>query len=139
MIHLIYVSAATKIMDKDSLLELLEQARERNKAQQVTGMLLYANYSFLQVLEGDAKDVDEIYQAIVKDNRNAGNTVVQRKEINKRSFANWSMAFKALSQAEIDKLEGFSEFLMNKTDAEYLTQSATGIAKLLNSFKDSLR
>ena len=47
------------------LLFLLEQSRTRNQKQHITGMLLYLNGTFIQVLEGAEKDVNEIYAAIV--------------------------------------------------------------------------
>lgn len=139
MIHLIYVSSATQNMDEASLLSLLAQARERNKQQEVTGMLLYGNGNFLQVLEGKAPDVDEIYHSITQDDRNIGNIVVQRKAISARNFPDWSMAFKALNKKQIIEAEGYSDFLLTKTAPELIAKNEVGIISLLMSFKDSLR
>ena len=60
MIHLIYVSSATREMTEEDLIFLLEQSRNRNLRQHVTGMLLFVGGNFIQVLEGDDKDVEEI-------------------------------------------------------------------------------
>jgi len=80
-------------MSDEDLLLLLEQSRNRNKRQNVTGMLLYVSGNFFQVLEGDIKDVEEIYEAIVKDERNKGNIVILKENIKERTFPNWSMGF----------------------------------------------
>ena len=55
MIHLCYVSTATRLMTQADLLDLLATARQRNKACDVTGMLLYKDMSFVQILEGAAE------------------------------------------------------------------------------------
>jgi hypothetical protein len=49
---LVYVSSATKPFSPDELSELLAQARVDNAALGITGMLLYSNGNFMQVLEG---------------------------------------------------------------------------------------
>ena len=48
MIHLIYVTSATKEMTDEELLYLLEQSRSRNLKQDVTSMLLYAGGNFFR-------------------------------------------------------------------------------------------
>jgi len=54
LIQLIYVSAATNRFNPAELRELLRLARLKNQQLDVTGMLLYHEGSFLQVLEGPA-------------------------------------------------------------------------------------
>ena len=60
-------------------------------------MLLYAGGNFFQVLEGDEKDVEEIYKDIVDDERNKGNILILKENIKKRRFPYWSMGFKHIS------------------------------------------
>ena len=55
MIQLAYVSNASRLMSSASLSMLLRQARASNKRHDITGMLLYKDGSFLQVLEGPAE------------------------------------------------------------------------------------
>ena len=52
MIQLIYASYATREMSNEDLIDLLEKSRQRNSRQNITGLLLYAEKKFLQVLEG---------------------------------------------------------------------------------------
>ena len=63
LMHLVYVSCATRDFSDDELRFLLKQSRDKNLRQNVTGMLLYAKDTFFQVLEGNASDVYEIYRA----------------------------------------------------------------------------
>ena len=110
MIQLIYVSSATSDMTEEQLYELLIQAQERNKNQNITGMLLYGNGNFMQMLEGDKQDVDEIYSSIKRDSRNSGNIILQRKDIDQRYFPEWTMGFKLLSNNDISKNSSYSNF-----------------------------
>ena len=52
MKQIIYISSAAKKMDDDDLLDILKTSRENNKKNDISGMLLYDNGSFIQVLEG---------------------------------------------------------------------------------------
>ncbi len=54
MIHLCYVSTAKYLMTQEELLKLLNVARQSNSKLGITGMLLYKDMSFLQVIEGEA-------------------------------------------------------------------------------------
>jgi hypothetical protein len=51
--HLIYESQVTRPFSKPELVNLLQQARQFNEANGITGLLLYTpDGRFLQVLEG---------------------------------------------------------------------------------------
>ncbi|MEM7292409.1 MAG: BLUF domain-containing protein [Pseudomonadota bacterium] len=93
------------------MVDLLEQARDRNKRQGVTGVLLYAEGIFFQVLEGEERDVDDVYAAILRDGRNRNNILSRKRPINVREFGTWLMGFKRLSNAALESLDGFSDFL----------------------------
>jgi hypothetical protein len=57
MYQIIYASEATESFSSDQLAELLTTARRRNRINCQTGMLVFCNQQFLQVLEGDPADV----------------------------------------------------------------------------------
>jgi hypothetical protein len=56
-------------MTSSDLSRLLEECREYNAAHGVTGMLLYSNETFVQVLEGDDRVIDELLDHIEEDPR----------------------------------------------------------------------
>lgn len=135
MIHLVYVSSGTREFTHRDLVALLEQSRRRNLRQDVTGMLLYAGGNFIQVLEGLASDVDEIYASIEKDERNTGNVLLKRERIPERSFPDWSMGFNWLSDQAVKYTPGFSDFLNRKMTATELHQADIAL-ELLYQFKE---
>jgi len=134
MIHLIYFSSATKEMGEDDLISLLEESRDRNKRQNVTGMLLYKDGAFLQVLEGEAKDVDEMYQCICFDERNAGNYLVERKEIEERNIPQWSMGFENLNNYQPDDLGAYSTIFKKGATPEEIAKHKDLAVSLLLKF-----
>ena len=122
-------------MSEDDLLYLLEQSRARNLEQNVTGMLLYLKDMFLQVLEGEKKDVDEIYKAIVKDKRNTGNIVIEQEVISERTFPDWSMGFRRLTKEDKDDVAGYTEFLEKEMTPEQIANKSDEVVSLLYLFK----
>lgn len=135
MIHLIYVSTATREMSDEDLLLLLEQSRSRNQKQHITGMLLFLNLTFIQVLEGAEKDVDEIYEDIVKDDRNTGNIIIERAEIRERTFPDWTMGFKRLTKDNSAEIAGYTEFLDREMTPEKIANQSNKAINLLYNFK----
>ena len=93
MIQLVYASAATKTFTPEALRLLLGKARARNATFGVTGMLLYHNGSFLQVLEGPEAGVDRILASILKDPRHTTARTLSRAQVAVREFEAWSMGF----------------------------------------------
>ena len=93
MFYLIYVSSATKLMDDDDLLALQRQASEYNNKTSVTGMLLYQDGTFMQMLEGEKKTVLNLYDKIQTDARHKGIITILQGNIAERNFQNWSMGF----------------------------------------------
>ena len=99
MFYLIYVSSAIKLMHDDELLLLLEKARENNSRLGITGMLLYKEGNFMQMLEGEKKTVLELYDAIKKDERHKDIVTIVSGDIKERNFENWTMGFYDMNKA----------------------------------------
>lgn len=87
MIQIAYISSATEPMSTQDLLRLLQSCRQNNADRGVTGMLLYGNGTFLQVLEGEERIIDELLDHIEQDPRHTGMQVIQRKAIKQREFS----------------------------------------------------
>jgi hypothetical protein len=58
LIHCIYASSGAPEFHEADIPALLQTTRENNARLDVTGMLLYVQGSFFQVLEGPAEKVD---------------------------------------------------------------------------------
>lgn len=133
--RLVYVSAATELLSKPDLLDLLSRAREKNQRQGVTGLLLYKDGDFIQLLEGERDAVKALYQTILKDPRHTGATVMLEGETETRLFTDWSMGFRDLSDPAVQATPGFSQFMNTRRVAERVKHDPTGCLTLLNLFK----
>jgi hypothetical protein len=110
MFQLIYVSQACLQMDEASLRELLSHSRGKNARQDITGMLLYQNGNFMQVLEGSREAVLSLMASIRADLRHTSVVVIQEVDRPAREFANWTMAFHHIDESTL-KQPGFSDYI----------------------------
>lgn len=97
MFQLVYVSSATAPFSREELKEILLNSRDTNNQMDVTGLLLYNDGNIIQVLEGEEAAVREIFDRIAKDPRHHDVTVLVEVPITERSFADWSMGYRDLS------------------------------------------
>lgn len=117
MHYLVYVSSASHLMAEAELTALLETSRRRNTEDGLSGMLLYKDGSFMQVLEGSESAVDQTFARIEQDSRHGGIIVLRQGETEARGFPDWSMGFRTVSAADLARLPGFVS-LGNETFTE---------------------
>ena len=127
-IQLAYVSAATRPIDEAELAELLRVARCNNEKLGISGLLLYQDQSFIQVLEGPEAAVDATFSKIEADDRHEESRVIYRGTTDEAIFEGWSMGY--MSTTKVDDLpEGFHPFLRSGfrrklDDEEYVVRNA---------------
>lgn len=108
---LIYVSIATEAFRENQLLEILVVSRANNVRDGLTGMLLYKDRRFMQLLEGTEPAVRETYARILLDSRHRDSTVLLEGLVDERDYTDWSMAFQHLDHEVARATPGFSPFL----------------------------
>lgn len=131
---LAYTSVATHKMTHAELHALLASARLSNQTHHITGILLYMDDCFFQVLEGEEQQVDALYDKICLDKRNHHVTKLIREAISQRSFTEWSMSYEHVTRAEMATFTGLTDYL----DQDHLgfNGMAEGRAReLIESFK----
>lgn len=133
-ISLAYVSSAIHPMTNDALRDLLSSARKKNKGFDITGMLLYRDSFFIQVLEGEPEYVTIVYNRIKQDPRHNNVTLIYSESITDRAFDEWSMGFNILDDASLKNMEGFSNFLA-KPSYEFFSTSLSDTKNLLFDFR----
>lgn len=136
LFQIVYTSTATKPFTKEQLVALLKGSVERNKRVGITGLLLYQNDHFMQVLEGEEDAVIALYTKISRDPRHHHIIPLIHERIENRFFPDSAMAFRHLDAAEGAKLMGYSEFLNVASDGELLRPDLPQCRRLLFLFKD---
>jgi hypothetical protein len=89
--RIIYHSIAAPEMDRAALFRLVYHARVANERRGLTGVLLFADGRFLQVLEGPTWKLIATFETIRRDLRHSNVTVVDERSIPAPLFRRWSM------------------------------------------------
>lgn len=112
---LVYMSVATDDLTDDQLVAVLREARLRNDALGVSGILLAKGGRFMQVLEGPAWSVEDRFAAILRDPRHQDVQSLSRESIEARRFDGWSMAFGNPTDEDLRVEPGFNTFLTERS------------------------
>lgn len=109
LVSLVYTSTASQPFRETALAELLATCRRLNAARDVTGMLLYREGRFIQILEGARSAVEGLVDVIRRDGRHHDLRVLLEEQIPARRFANWTMGYRAFRGAGDDSPDGYRD------------------------------
>lgn len=126
-------------MKDEELVELLRKSHQKNVPEDITGMLLYKDGSFMQVMEGPEENVFRLYNRILEDPRHKGIITLLKGPLEKREFGNWSMAFQNIDKLSPEDRAASSSFLNEPFTKEAFGPNPHNAMKLLLSFKEKLR
>lgn len=107
MKNIVYVSTAVKLMHENQLFDILHNARQHNAALNISGILLYSEGTFIQVLEGKDSVIDALYSRIEADRRHKSVVKLIDEPIAEKSFSQWLMGFTVTDNAKTEKLLGY--------------------------------
>lgn len=139
VLRLTYSSQAVEPFDEAALVSLLAHAREKNTRMGLSGMLLYAAPTFLQVLEGDPEVVESVYAEIEADPRHDEMRVLLRETEVERLFGDWTMGFVQADREMLESIEGLNGFLQTEVRVHTETrEDAEDVraAKILEQFRE---
>ncbi len=132
---LAYTSIASHHMTHEELLTLLSQSRKNNLPTDITGMLLYMEGCFFQVLEGEVDQLERLYEKISKDPRHHDVMKLILEPIETRSFSNWSMGFQHITKEELSSITGLTDFLDRENNG-FEGLEITRARKLIEYFRE---
>lgn len=114
---IVYTSVATVPVEKHVLRDILSASTRNNNKLELTGLLLYFDGTFVQVLEGPSENVDLMIGRIRKDHRNKDMIILMENEIEEREFSQWDMGFKHV-YPKYDAYEDLKTFRMDDIKGE---------------------
>jgi hypothetical protein len=115
--ELIYRS--TMVGDSEHELKpILESSVKHNQLNGITGMLLYFQGGFMQVLEGRDQEVMETYARICADTRHQRTSILSIRILKHRIFGQWSMGFKHVNPSEIAQFPQLEQIYNLKTEVD---------------------
>jgi len=136
--RLIYSSAATREMGRADLEQMLDESRLRNARRGITGVLVFSDGVFLQVLEGEKDDVEDLMERIRLDPRHRDVKVFHEEETDHRVFPTWRMAYLSPRAEDVSAWAGLegstsieSVLATVRKDPERVPRVLTGLVEAL--------
>ena len=123
LVRLIYASRAAGAVNAEVLMPIMKASRAKNAAAGITGVLVFSDGVFLQLLEGGRNAVSALYNRIACDTRHRDVVLLAYDEVDERRFAGWSMGQANLSRLNPGILLKYSERAV--LDPYSLTSKAT--------------
>ncbi len=117
--QLLYESIATTSMTLEDVINMLEKCNQQNYEIRLSGLLVFHNHRFMQLLEGSKSSVDFIMQKIRKDTRHSNLKILHESESMERSMGAWAMAF-TMNTSNVEALSAYP-FFLSITDAREIT------------------
>lgn len=134
--QLAYISTACDCLKLDDIHNILNCSKENNKDINITGILIYCNKHFFQILEGDKEEIKELFERIAIDCRHDNVIKIQEGYVEERKFGNWSMAFKSYNK-ELKDLDNFNnEQFYSYINKQLETNDQNVSLKILADFFD---
>ncbi len=135
LVHCIYCSASTSgAFSPADLTALLAECRQKNAKAGLTGMLLYSEGTFFQVLEGDRPVVEKLLDKLTHDKRHARLTKIVLEPIAQRAFSDWTMGYAKVTRQQLADIPGLSDFFAR--GQSYMDLGEGRAKTLLNAFKE---
>ncbi|TMA79386.1 MAG: BLUF domain-containing protein [Deltaproteobacteria bacterium] len=132
---LVFVSSAVGLLDREVLVALLRVCRTNNARLGITGMLLYDGGNFIQMIEGPAARVDELYETIRADPRHTQITTLLEGPLETRQFETFTMGFDNPGDLSVEDRAAYSDFLHAATKPPRFGTKPHRALRLLLSFR----
>ena len=136
--RIIYVSAARELFSDEEIVNLLGVSRRNNREADITGLMIYHEGNFFQVLEGPEEEVSALYDRICSDSRHRQQILLWQGSVGERAFPDWRMGFSRFEQVAAAERDGMQP-LEDVVAAREENVSDAVVKLLMDSFLSSFR
>lgn len=133
--QMVYVSKARPGLATADVEQILDIARQKNHALDITGFLLFNGKTFVQLLEGPPENVTRLYGQIEPDDRHKQTRILLEHRATSRLLSSWAMAY---SYTEGPDAGIFGGTMDRSSVREMATILKTGDSVLRDSIANSL-
>ena len=124
LVHCLYASRAAQPLTVGLLGSIMEKSCQNNPRLGITGLLCFTKNIFVQIVEGGRDEVNELFMAIVRDERHRDIRLLAFEEISQRRFGNWTMG-----QVDMDNVNA-TLVLKHSATAELNPFACSGLATM---------
>ncbi len=109
-----YVSTADPSLRQEALSSLLDTTKHRNEKSNISGILLYADGNFMQVLEGHQEQVERLFEKICLDARHSNVIKVASMDYKHPIFKGYASGFSVIERPkDTQSLKTYLNWLKN--------------------------
>jgi len=115
--QLVYVSNCKSNCTREEIDHILASCEKNNPSLNVTGILLYSDLKFIQLVEGEARTLMNLYVKIKMDERHSNPMMISYGPIKEKSSPSWHMGTKNISTHAMEctsKNSGADKIIFNK-------------------------
>ena len=93
LVQIIYASRTCRSLDQGEIIDILRKSQAKNQKNKISGLLLYCNGQFLQLIEGPEKAVNELFDTISNDSRHNGIEIIHKTNVESMVMPTWAMGY----------------------------------------------
>lgn len=127
---IVYVSTASNELEKKEIEKTLSSSKTSNNQNDITGLLLFSEGNFFQIIEGEKNSIIKLFDTIKEDDRHHDIIQIFGKDIHKEAYDGYACDF-VLDAADYDK-EKFQHYLNQTKVLEKSAQIA--VENILKAF-----
>lgn len=147
MRQLVYISAETAPVSEALVADILEVARRNNAENDISGLLMYHDGQFFQLLEGPERNVLDCFRKISADPRHTGIITLFNEPSQERIFAGWDMAMVGMADfskelrmqmidlLQLEKHNQYDKLHTNKVISVFVRTYLSDINRLASEIK----
>ena len=137
--QLVYSSQATQPMTATDLEKILVDARVGNETRNVTGVLIYVDGVFFQILEGDQDAIAALMKSIARDSRHSSVKIISENPADERAFGSWRMAYLDATPEQMSLWAGLPGTTTIDAILEVVERHPQGIAQVARGILEALK
>lgn len=131
--RIIYMSTAVGVLRAEELDRIYLRAQAANARAGLTGLMLFYEGAFLQVLEGPTAGVTSLMEKIRRDRRHSGLVVLESSSTTERNFDN-SLNFVSARKLSAGEKQAFSELRQAVAARAGASMPGLGLSDFLATF-----
>lgn len=106
-----YVSQISLSVSDKEIMELLENSQQNNIEKDISGVLLYSEGNFFQVIEGEEETINSLFEKIKADQRHENIILIFDRPINKAAMDGYKSDF--ITNRKRYESDPISEYLLH--------------------------
>ncbi|MBK5215059.1 MAG: BLUF domain-containing protein [Flavobacteriaceae bacterium] len=133
---IVYISNSVKLIEENTLNKLFLQTMLNNTLKNITGVLIYKEGTFIQILEGKAPALNNLFKKIQTDVRHNNITKILDRMNAKRLFGKFHTVLSSRGNAR--QLVNLETFLTDRADSSHSNTLLGLLHPFLNKSNNSM-